>query len=460
MDMATLKRGVEAASRDLAPVAESVADSVWEFAEEALLEFRSAELMRRTLLDQGFEPELEFKRMPTAFAMAAGHGRPRVGILAEYDALPDCGLEEGTWGHGCGHNLLGGAGLLAALIVKRVLDERKLRGAVVLYGCPAEETLAGKPYMARDGAFADLDAALSWHPDRVNRIINLGGAAMDSFSFEFFGHTAHAAGCPHKGRCALDALHLMSHAVNLLREHVPENVRIHYVTTHGGSAPNVVPDYTRLWLYVRGKDREQVDDVSARLVKCARGAATATGTRSRARLLSSIYERIPNDAWGEGLLACLRAIGTAKIDAKDRRQVRRLGLKPEFDTTITEAEKTAGRASTDDDNVSWLAPLASLRLACWPKDATSHHRETTRASRTRAAYKGMVQAGKVLALGALTFMTDGKLRGRVRREFRRRMKDRVYAPALPKNQNPPVRDTIPKRPPQAGDEGETQRQCC
>ena len=446
MSVKSLKSAVAGAAGGLAAEAIEVSDRIWEYAEEPFKEFQSARLMRQVLEGHGFTLVQDFTRMPTAFAMAAGKGRPRIGILAEYDALPDCGLEKGTWGHGCSHNLLGAGSMLAALIARQVMEARGIGGTVVLYGCPAEETVAGKVYMARDGAFADLAAALGWHPDASNRIGAAGGSAVNSYAFEFFGKTAHGASA-HAGRSALDAVELMDHAVNILREHVPENIRIHSVITSGGNAPNVVPEYARSWLYVRAKNRKQVDEISKRVIRCARGAAAATETRSKVTLLTAVYERLGNDPLAEALHAALKSMGQPPFDKKDERRVKRMKFKGELSTKIDDIDRNQGRASSDWDNVSWLAPLAVLRVATRPKGVNGHHRDTTRFGNTPLAHKGMVHAGKVLALAALSLMTDRKLMGKVRREFRKGTKDFTYDPIVPKHQNPPIRDQIPKHPP-------------
>ena len=446
MSLRTLRRAVSGAAEALAPEAVEAADRIWEYAEEPLKEFRSARLLRGVLERHGFRVETEFPKLPTAFAMAAGRGRPRLGLLAEYDALPDCGPEPGTWGHGCGHNLLGAGSLLAALVAQAVMREKGLRGTVVLYGCPAEETLAGKVYMARDGAFADLDAALSWHPNAANRVGAAGGSAMNTYAFEFFGKTAHGASA-HNGRSALDAVELMDHAVNILREHVPENVRIHSVVTCGGRAPNVVPEYARSWLYVRGRDRKQVGEIAKRIIKCARGAATATETRAKITLLTGCYERLLNDALAEHLHACLKASGGPPFDQRDERRLKRMKVKGELSTKVDDIDRNRGRASSDWDNVSWLAPLGILRVATRPKGVAGHHRDTTRFGNTPIAHKGVAHAGKVLALAALSLIEGRATLRRIRREFRRRTKDFTYDPIIPRRQNPPIRDQIPKAPP-------------
>jgi len=448
MSLKSIAKAVAKASKALAPEAIEVADRIWGYAEEPFKEFRSAAAVRESLAGHGFAVEQEFASIPTAFAMAAGRGKPRIGILAEYDALPDCGLRKGTWGHGCGHNLLGGGSLLAALITAEVMRQRRLRGSVVLYGCPAEETLAGKVYMARDGAFTGLAAALAWHPGAATAVSLGGGSAMDTYAFEFFGKTAHGA-YAHGGRSALDAVELMDHAVNILREHIPENVRIHSVITCGGGAPNVVPAYARSWLYVRGVDREQVDAIAARILRCARGAALATETRCKVTLLTACYNRLPSEALADHLHACLTTLGPPPFGAADRRALGRLKLTGKLSAEIGDIQRAAGRASSDQDSVSWLAPLGVLGVACAPKGVNGHHRDTTRLGREVFAHKGMVHAGEALAVAALSLLGDAKLRGKVAREFRRRTRGFTYDPIVPAGQLPPIRDRIPKEPPSA-----------
>ena len=445
MSLQTLKKDIIKAAERMAPEAITVSDRIWEYAEEPLKEFKSSRLMRDVAARHGFVVEREFSNMPTAFAMAAGSGRPRIGILSEYDALPDCGLEKGTWGHGCAHNLLGGGSLLAALIAQKIMKDRGLRGTLILFGCPAEETVIGKVYMARDGAFANLDAVLGWHPG-VHNTVNPGGSALNTYAFEFFGRTAHAAGAQ-SGRSALDGAELMDHAVNILREHIPENVRIHSVITCGGGAPNVVPEYARSWYYVRGKDRKEVGEIAARVIKCAKGAATATETKMKPTLLTAVYERLPNDASAEHLHLCLKKMGPTPFNKSDERALKRLKLKGKLSREIKDIRKERGRASTDEDNVSWLVPLGNLGVATHPDKLIGHHRDTTRVGKSPFAHKGMVHAGKTLALAALSLATDSKLRAKIKREFRRRTKDFTYDPIVPKRQRPPVRDTIPHAPP-------------
>ena len=241
----------------LAETLNATANKIWEYAELALEEYRSSQLLGELLQKEGFSVEFGAGGLPTAFVATYGTGKPVIGILGEYDALPGISqkaavtvqnaLHEHGPGHGCGHNLLGVGGAGAALAVKSVLEKYGLAGTVKFFGCPAEETIEGKTYMARDGVFSGLDICLDWHPSDETEVSLDSSQAMNSFEVVFRGRTAHAAWDPWHGRSALDAIELMDIGINFLREHVPTSVRLHYVIQDGGDAPNVVPAYARAW---------------------------------------------------------------------------------------------------------------------------------------------------------------------------------------------------------------------
>jgi len=432
------KRLVERAVRAEARAAEKLLKQVHDLAEPAFRETESARAIAGYLESRGFRVEFPWRRLPTAFRAERGAGRPAIGILGEYDALPDCGAKPGQWGHGCGHDLLGVGAAVGAVAAAQVLARRGARaGRVVYYGCPAEERLAGKGYMARDGAFRDLDACLAWHPSGKTRANNVGGSALDSLVFDFRGRTAHGASA-HSGRSALDAVMLTDVAANYLREHVPENVRIHMVVRGGGDAPNVVPAAARAWYFVRGKDREQVDEVRERLLACARGAAMATGTSFRWRRIAAIYERLPSDALTAGLGANLELFGAPRATAADVRRARRLGLREGFSVGVQEPSPQQGRGSTDEDTVSWLCPLARFDLACVAKGTTGHHRQLAAQTTLPFAVRGMLGAAKVFAGCAVDLVSDRKLLGKARAEFRRRTRKFRFDPLLAKSQKVPI----------------------
>ena len=434
----TKKTRVEAAVGTERRRGTGISLAIHALAEPAFKEVESAKLLADYLADNGFDVDFAFKKIPTAFRATWGKGKPAVGLLGEYDALPNCGAEDGTWGHGCGHNLLGTAPAVGAVAAKRVMEDAGFRGKLVYYGCPAEETLAGKVYMARDGAFRDIDACLAWHPAGSTGVNNHGGSSLDSLVYEFHGKTAHGASA-HDGRSALDGVMLTDVAANYLREHVPENVRIHSVIRDGGDAPNVVPAYARIWYFVRGKDREEVDDVRKRLTACAQGAAMATDTEMKWHRITGVYPRLGNDTLCEAVRTNVEMFGPPRPTAQDRKRVRKeLGLKGEFDTSITAGSGSQVRGSTEEDNVSWLAPLGRFQVACYAKGTTGHHRDLAAQSALPYAQRAMLQAAKILAGAAIDLCGNPDLVRKAVGEFRKKTRGFTYDPLVPKRQKVPV----------------------
>lgn len=421
-----------------------VSDTIADYAELGLQEFKSSCALADFLRERGFEVEFPWRSMPTAFRAVRGRGRPCIGLLAEYDALADCGLQPGTPGHGCGHNLLGTASALAAVAATEALAKRKLPGRIVLWGCPAEELLNGKVYMARDGAFRNHDAILAWHPEVGNRVRHVGGAAMDSVTYEFFGKTAHGAYAD-SGRSALDGVMLLDVAANYLREHVPENVRIHMCVPHGGDAPNVVPGYACGWYFVRGRDRAQVEAIRRRLDACARGAAMATETRVKVTRLTGVYNRLPNKTISRQMLDNFKLFGAPRVTEADRRHVRALGDSADFNTKLqSDLNETPSYASSDEANVSWLAPMSVIGVACKSRNAAGHHRDTTAQGKLPFAHRGLCRAAEILAATALDLCRDAGFRRRAKSEFRGLTRDFVYDPLVPKRQK--ILGGRPERP--------------
>ena len=251
-----------------------ISDTIWEFAEIGLLEEKSSALLADELKQAGFSVDTGVADMPTAFVASYGTEKPVIGILGEFDALPELSqaiaperkpLITGAPGHGCGHNLLGTGALGAALAVKQAIDDEDVRGTIRYYGCPAEETFNSKGYMIQAGLFNDVDISLTWHPAYLNMVVEMTAMAMNSVVFKFYGKTAHAAADPHNGRSALDAVELMNIGANYLREHIVSDGRLHYVITHGGEVPNVVPAFAEVWYFVRAPERHQVEDIYERL---------------------------------------------------------------------------------------------------------------------------------------------------------------------------------------------------
>jgi aminobenzoyl-glutamate utilization protein B len=417
---------IRAALRRRAASAAALAETIADFAEPPMQEHASAAALEGFLEAEGFVVDRPWKGIPTAFRSVAGQRGPRIAMLAEYDALPDCGQKPGQWGHGCGHNLLGVASVLAGVVAADVLRALGRNGRIVVFGTPAEESLSGKVLMAEQNAFARLDAVLAWHPGGKNFASLAGGSAMDSLSFRFRGKTAHAAGCPEQGRSALDGALLTDVAVNYLREHIPENARIHCVIPDGGKAPNVVPDFAEIWYYVRGKDRRQVDALTARVRRCARGAAMATETQCRMLFHDAIAERIPNHALADLLTSLLRRCRGPQFTPADARAARRIAPKRKYLSTIDPINTRQSRGSTDEDSVSWFAPLGRLNVACVPEGTVSHHREFEAMCRLPGAHRGMLKAAEVLASAAIELALNAPLLGRARREFQAAMRGKKY----------------------------------
>ena len=426
------------AVRPEAAEARRLATRIWELAEPPFLEVESAALLADSLASRGFRVEFSTPTVSTGFRATWGKGRPVIGILGEYDALPDCGAETGTYGQACGHNLLGVGSAVGAVAAARLLEQTGKPGRVVFWGCPAEETLAGKVFMARDGAFRGMDACLCWHPGGKTVVNAAGGSALDSLMFEFFGQTAHGASA-HGGRSALDAAVLMDVAVNYLREHVPDNVRIHSVIREGGMAPNVVPEHARIWYYTRAKDRAEVDDITRRVTLCAKGAATATETRMRVRKLTSVYSRLRNRALAELVRDNMVMMGGPRVTKDDRKRAKALGKDEGFVTGVERAiGEVPGRATSDEDSVSWLAPLCGFSVASVSKGVRGHHREYTAQSNLPFAHRAMLKAAEVHAATVLDLASKPALLKRVKDEFRQGTKGFTYDPLVGKRQKPPV----------------------
>ncbi|HXA52896.1 MAG TPA: amidohydrolase, partial [Candidatus Acidoferrum sp.] len=305
-----------------------VSRKIWEFAELGYQETKSAALLMSELRAAGFQLAENIGGMSTAFTATWGLGKPVIAIMGEYDALPELSQKDtperspvidGAPGHACGHNLLGTASLFAAVTLKEWLVENKRSGTIRFYGTPAEEGGDGKLYMLRAGAFEGVDTVLSWHPADHNGANLKSSLAMISAKFRFHGKPAHAAMAPDAGRSALDGLMIMANAVEMLREHVPDSTRIHYVITNGGSAPNIVPEYSELYLYARHPDMRVLDGIWERIQKCAQAGALASETRMEMELINSTYNTLPNDALAALVDRNMQTIGGVTYTAEELR---------------------------------------------------------------------------------------------------------------------------------------------
>jgi len=444
----------------IAPRIAEVGRSLWNYAEVALQEKRSAELLATTLRDAGFEVRTGAAGMPTAFVASYGAGKPVIGLLAEYDALPGMSqkvsdrqepLEEGAAGHACGHSGLGAGALGAALAVKAAMEEHGLKGTLRLYGTPAEETAVGKVYMALAGEFKDLDVCLHWHPADKNEVWAGSSKALISARFFFSGTAAHASANPEKGHSALDAVELMNVGVNFLREHVTEDVRFHYVISGGGDVPNVVPASASVWYFVRADAHENAIDSFDRVCDVARGAALMTRTRMKIEIETDCHELVPNTPLSELLQRNMQRVGPPQFTDDERAFARRLQqpLVEEFrlnpplalDEAVHPLLRAArpSKGSTDVGDVSWQVPTGGIRTACFASESPGHCWQNVASIGSSIGEKGTLYAARVLAVSAVELFESPELLAAARADWRERMKDRNYTTIVPAGQPPSLK---------------------
>lgn len=445
-----------AAVEALGPEIHDMSMKLWDLSELALLETQSAAYLADLLEEEGFTVERGVAGMPTAFVASFGAGAPRIGILAEFDALPNIGnavvpkkepREDGyPHGQGCGHNLFGAGSVGAAIALKRTMEEHGLAGTVRLYGTPAEETVVGKVYMAKAGLFDDLDASLDWHPGLETKVNNQSGQAMNNFQVEFYGQAAHAAADPWNGRSALDAVEMMDFGANLLREHVRPTARIHYVIPSAGEAPNVVPEYARVWYYVRDTARASVEGYYDRLLKIAEGAALATATEFKVTLLTGVHEMLLNRPLQEAMQANLEAVGGPEFPDEFNEFARELqaflgieekGLDTEIKPLKPEPEPPEG-GSTDVAEVSWIAPAVSLNVTTAAAGIPWHSWATSASHGTEGSVRGADLAAKVLALTGVDLLTNPELLAQARAFHLEKTGGKPYVSPVPADQGPPL----------------------
>ncbi|MDO4497252.1 MAG: amidohydrolase [Bacteroidales bacterium] len=422
---------------------------IWRLGELGFLEHKSAELLENQLESAGFSIEKGVADMPSAFTARFGSGKPVIGILAEYDALPGLSqdtvpyrkpLEENGSGHGCGHNAFGVGSVAGAIAISQWLTESKQAGTVVVYGTPAEEGGGGKVYMARDGVFADADVVFDWHPASSQGVSTGLGTAMTMVDFRFYGKSAHAAGSPWKGRSALDGVEALDYMVNLLREHVPASSRIHYVIANGGEAPNVVPEYARVSYYIRSPKRETLAEIQKWIFDAADAAALGTQTRVEKEIICGYYEKLPNRLLQQLLQDNLEHVGAPVWDDREIAFANEIKKTLDIDVPLENAfkiqplpelEKEGQGGSSDVGDVSWVVPNAGFGTATFVPGSAGHSWQNVAVDGTTIGTKSAIVAGKVFALSAIELFLNPKLIEQVKQEFNeRRGNDFVYKPLL------------------------------
>lgn len=426
---------------------QEIALKIWDLAELGYLEFESTALLQEKLIEQGFSVESAVAGIPTSFVAEAGSGKPVIAFLAEFDALPGITqtaapvreeIPGKAGGQACGHHLFGTASLGAAVAVKEWLEKNNLPGTVRVYGTPAEEGGSGKVYMVREGLFDDVDAVLSWHPGNANRASISPSLANRSARFNFRGVSAHAAGAPEKARSALDGVESFNYMTNLMREHVPQETRIHYVITSGGEAPNVVPDYAQVYYYVRHPDANMVREIWQRVEAAAQGAAAGTGTTVDIEIMHGNLSLQPNRVIANLMQANLESLGGLTYSAEEQafaEQVYSSLDKPEFalgsEAEIQEMETGTSMGSTDVGDVSWAVPTAEFTTATWVAGTPAHSWQAIAAGGTSIGIKGLQLAAKTLALTAADLYENPELIEQAQAELKKvQGDDYQYSPLL------------------------------
>lgn len=476
------KQAVFAAIDEKARLISDVSDRIWEYAELSLQEEQSAELYCDVLEREGFAVQKGICNIPTAFSASYGSGRPVIGILAEYDAL--CGLSQkagslkreelipGGCGHGCGHNVLGAGALAAALGVKAYLESHQISGTVVLYGCPGEEGGAAKAFMARDGLWYGLDAALTWHPSDANEAVTGSTNSCIQTQYKFTGLASHAAGEPEQGRSALDAVELMNIGVQFLREHMGDKARIHYaITDAGGRSPNVVQPKASVLYMVRSNRVAEAVELQKRVDQIAEGAALMTETTFEKQFIDGLADTVTNHALETLLYRNFEELGVPVYTEEEHAfadalaetypshdEVPGIGARHsmEMELEVIELRKRNGHAmneflmplyqgdafqpgSSDVGDVSWQCPTAQVHVAAWPNGCPGHSWQSVSCNGTSIGHKAAVHAGKILAASVIDLLTEPTLLEEARAEFKKRTASGYVCPT-PKDAIPVVPD--------------------
>jgi aminobenzoyl-glutamate utilization protein B len=435
-----------------------ISDAIWNYAELPMQEFKSSAILIKALEEEGFNVDKGVAGMPTCFVATWGSGKPVIGILGEFDALPmisqkaltpvQAPLVTGAPGHGCGHNMMGTAGIAAIIAVKRSMEQNKLQGTIKFFGSPAEEAVISRPYMVKVGLFNDVDAVIDNHTSsELSTSYGINGNALYSVIFSFKGKTAHAAGAPWSGRSALDGVEIMNVATNYLREHLFYTQRLHYVVTEGGEAPNVVPDRSSVWYYIRNTD-ERLEEMYNRVLDCAKGAALASGTTlDTVRVLTAIHQRHSNKGMAEAIQKNIELVGMPSWTEKEHEFAKalqkELGEKETgFPLKVTAfkqpSDMQVGGGSSDVGEVTLIAPTATLNFPGGVPGEIGHHWSTVTSGYGSAAWKGLNTGAKVMAATALDLLTKPKLLEDIKTEFTEYSKTHPYKSFLPEGAKPPL----------------------
>ena len=435
----------------------ALSDKIWEAAEVAFREEKSSEYLIKYAKENGLKVEKGLAGMPTAFTATYGEGKPVIGIIGEFDALPGLSqtadsfrneLTKGGAGHGCGHNLFGTASLGAAVAIKELIEKGEITGTVKFFGTPAEEKFFGKLWMIRDGVFDDVDICMDWHPaDHTEANVQPSLALVD-FMVEFTGQSAHASADPWNARSANDALELYTSGINAYREHVKPSVRMHYHIQDAGQVVNVVPDYSRIWVRVRDITKEGLQPVYDQVRRMAGGAAIMANVEHKVSLISGIHDLLPNRTGGAIMQKNLEILGDIQytqdeidfaLDMQKANGKPLIGIDGKI-RPLRETLESPGGGSSDVGDVSYNVPVVSLAATTAPKGVPWHSWAVVASSGMSIGHKGMLHAAKALGMSMIDIYKDKKLSEEIKKEFDERIGDYNYDPYL--NPGPPPIDYV------------------